>query len=113
MNLFSQPPLEVLKKERDTIILRVETASGVPFNVAARKFIVDYLREHGPTSGEDITNACKEAGIVPPKDDRAFGGAFLSLSKRRIIVKDGTCIRKKGHLTSGGILWALNTPKNG
>lgn len=77
------------------------------FRQKAREFVVNYLRQQGPTSGEAITNACREAGIVP-HDDRAFGHVYRALSAARVIIKCGYCPRTKGHGTSGGIVWRLN-----
>lgn len=105
-DLFNPPP-QALVRERDTILTRVETAAGVEFNVRSREFIVGYLREHGPTPGEVITDECKKAGITPPKDDRSFGPQYKVLSRQGIIEKHGWCARRKGHLTGGGIVWRL------
>lgn len=75
------------------------------FAERAAEFVLDRLTS-GPASGELLTDACRNAGIVP-HDDRAFGGVFLRLSRRGLIVKAGTCQRRKGHGTSGGTVWAL------
>lgn len=58
-------------------------------------------------AGEDLVDAALAAGAIPP-DARAFGGIFLSLSRRNVI----RCLRsdlprKRGHGTSGGKLWGL------
>lgn len=107
IDLFSQPPMEVAIKQRDTAIVLQAAANGAEFGRKSREFILDYLKEHGPTSGEALVIACKNAGIMPVKDDRAFGGSFLSLSKRGLIVKAGECKRTRGHATAGGIVWKL------
>lgn len=80
--------------------------SDVLFLERARKFVLFYLSRCGEASSEEITDAAKANGIRPP-DDRAFGPVYLSLSRRGLIVKAGVCLRKKGHLTSGGTLWRL------
>lgn len=77
------------------------------FSDLACEFIEQYLRARQyPVSSEIITNACKAAGIVP-KDDRAFGGVYLRLSRKGVIQFAGHCERFKGHGTSGGRLWEL------
>ncbi len=91
---------------RNEAMASVETHAGAPFREQAQQFVLDYLKTHGATSGEDITNACVASGIKP-HDERAFGGIFMSLSKQRKIFKVGTCQRVKGHGTSGGNIWDL------
>lgn len=76
------------------------------FSDRTRKLIVQYLRENGESSGEDITDFCKQQGVVP-HDDRAFGGVFLFLSRTGVIHATGFCLRRKGHGTSGGRRWSL------
>lgn len=76
----------------------------------AKAFILEHLKNFGPTSGEDLTQACKDAGIVPANDDRAFGGIFFSLShpkNSRIRCLRSDLPRRFGHGTSGGRLWGL------
>ena len=108
MDLFNQPPLELARKKRDTILIQQEVKNGNGFGMRMREFIASYLKEHGPSSGEAITNAAKEAGVVPPSgEDRAYGGSFLSLSKRKVIVKAGYCQRAKGNSCNGGVVWRL------
>lgn len=91
---------------RDRAMERVERKSGKEFQDAAKAFIVDYLDDNGPSSGEAITNACKAAGITP-HDDRAFGPALYNLAKDHLIAKCGSCKRTKGHGTAGGNVWRL------
>lgn len=86
----------------------VETHAGAPFAQQAQQFVLDFLKRHGATPGEQIANACLASGIKP-HDDRAFGGVFMALSKRGLIFKVGTCVRVKGHGTSGGNIWDLRT----
>jgi hypothetical protein len=92
---------------RDAMMDQSDRAAGEWFKENAQAFIIAYLRDHGPTPGEDLTDKCLQAGIIPGCDLRAFGGVYLSLSKRRIIHKTGTCLRRKGHATSGGNVWGL------
>jgi hypothetical protein len=101
-----QTTLERALTERDKAMEQVSKTAGEVFREQAQDFIVRYLRVFGATPGETLTDACKRQGIVP-HDDRAFGGVFLGLSKRGIIHKVGTCLRRKGHATSGGNVWGL------
>lgn len=103
---MTQTTLEQALAERDAAIEQVSKTAGEAFREEAKRFVVWYLRYHGPAPGETITDACKQAGIVP-HDDKAFGSVYLSLSKRGIIHKTGTCLRRKGHATSGGNVWGL------
>jgi len=79
------------------------------FLARAKAVVLAHLGRHGPTSGEDLTDACKAAGLRP-HDDRAFGGVFMSLSKRSmpmIVCLRADLVRRHGHGTSGGRLWGL------
>lgn len=78
------------------------------FSERAQAFVLEYLRVHGVSSGELITDACKLAGIKPP-DDRAFGPVYSKLARAGFIEPAGFCARRKGHGTSGGRLWRLAT----
>lgn len=73
------------------------------FGEKAKRVILQTL-ESGPRSGEDLTDACKLAGIRP-REDRAFGGVFAGLAAANLIVPDGFCLRRKGHGTAGGRIW--------
>lgn len=106
-DLFHQPPMEVAILKRDAAMSRVQAKAGENFGRTASEFILSYLRQHGATSGEDITDACKAAGIKP-HDDRAFGPVYMSLSRKGIIRKAGMVPRRKGHATAGGYVWELN-----
>lgn len=86
----------------------VAKSAGRQFGELASTYIVQHIREHGPTSGEDLTEACHRAGIIP-HDDRAFGPVFFRLSKQGLIRKCGTAIRKRGHMTTGGNVWCAAT----
>jgi hypothetical protein len=95
-------------QDRDTILRELERAAGRVFLERARAFVLSYLATHGPSSGEDITNACKTSGIRPLEgDDRAFGPVYMALARGSQIVKAGYCQRKKGHGTSGGNVWRI------
>ena len=94
------------EQARDEAMRAIVKFAGRRFLERARWFVIDYLREHGRSSGEDITDACIAAGISPV-DQRHFGPVFSSLSRAGKIVKDGSCPRRKGHGTSGGVIWKL------
>lgn len=94
---------------RDEAMRRVAEnaeARRAQFAEDARAFVLKYLREHGATAGEQITLACKDAGIVP-HDDRAFGPVYFGLRRRGLITIVGECRRERGHGTRGGNVWAL------
>lgn len=76
------------------------------FQQRAQAFVLQYLAARGAASSEDITDACKAAGILP-SEDRAFGSVYQSLNRRGQIAFAGFCARKKGHGTAGGRLWRL------
>lgn len=73
----------------------------------ALAFVPKYLREHGEASGEEITDAAKKAGIVPPNTDRAFGAVYKMLLKDKLIERAGFCIRKRGHGCAGGSIYRI------
>lgn len=75
------------------------------FLTQAKEFALRYLNEHGAASGEDITDACKAAGIVP-KSDKWFGQVYQSLRKAGRIKVDGMAPRRRGH-GSPGYVWTL------
>lgn len=108
MDLFTQPPtIEDARTARDIVLQRVEKSSGEVFNERARAFVLQFLREKGPHSGEDITDAAKASGITPPKDDRQFGPVLMRLSRAGLIEKNGTGDRRKGHGSSGATVWKI------
>lgn len=72
----------------------------------AREWVVFHLSKHGPTSGEDMVDGMKSAGIEG-HDDRCFGTVFASLAKDKRIAQYGTAPRRKGHGTSGAIIWRI------
>lgn len=74
------------------------------FSARAEAAILAKL-EHGPASGEDLTDWVRECG-VPFKDGRALGGVIGGMSKRGLIRVVGTCNRRNGHGTAGGHIWA-------
>lgn len=100
-----QPPWVA---ERDLILEAVASKvdTVVPeFRARAEAFVLAHLETHGPTSGEELTRQCRDAGLVP-HDDRAFGPVYMALSRRGQIVKVGYAPRERGHGTAGGHIWA-------
>lgn len=91
---------------RDAAMQAVALNAGEKFRDDAKAFVLDYLATHGPTAGEEITDACKAAGIIP-HDDRAFGPVYMALQRLGKIEKAGTAIRLKGHCSDGGKIWRL------
>lgn len=91
---------------RDQVMAQVESNAGPVFRDRARSFILGHLTSYRERSGEEITDACKAAGIIP-HDDRAFGPCFMALAREGKIIKTGHCERRKGHGTSGGNVWRL------
>lgn len=102
----SEIPLLDWASERNKAMAQVATNSGPCFQSAALKFVVRYLREHGPTSGEVVTDAAKRAGIVP-HDDRAFGPCYAALVRDGIIERHSYTRRLKGHGTGGASVWRI------
>lgn len=90
---------------RDQAMAQVEEHAGPSFRQLAEAFVLGFLRS-GPATSETISDACKLAGIVP-HDDRAFGPVYMALSRAGHIRKAGHAVRRKGHGTSGGNVWAL------
>jgi hypothetical protein len=106
-SLTADLPLFV-RIERDAALAQVEANAGPCFKARALRFVVEYLREHGERSGEEITDAAKAAGITPENTDRAFGPVYASLLKDGLIQRVGFCLRKKGHGCSGGSVYRLS-----
>lgn len=74
------------------------------FIADACAFVLRYLRAHGETSGEFLTDACKAAGIRP-LNDKQFGAVYGTLSRRKLIRCVRLGMRTKGHGTSGARFW--------
>lgn len=92
-------------RERDQAIDDIIAHHGQWFMRHAKEFVLGYLRDNETASGEDITDACRAAGISP-HNDKAFGAVYVTLSRAGQIEKAGSCERRKGR-GSGGILWRL------
>lgn len=93
---------------RDAGIERAASGRKVPadFVEQATAFVLAYLADHGPTSGEVVTAACVAAGI-DPGELRAFGQVYLRLSKAGKIVVVGSCKRMRGNGCNGASIWGL------
>jgi hypothetical protein len=98
-----QPP--TVQQERDRVLERIQAKAGEQFMDAAILCIERYLQHVPEASGEQLVDACKERGIKPATDDRAFGPVLMKLSREGVIEKAGYTVRQKGHGTSGGVLW--------
>ena len=81
------------------------------YSQAAAKFIVQWLRRHGPMSGESLTDAAMDHGYRP-HDTRAFGPVYAKLARAGDIRCVGYCPRGKGHGTAGGRLWSIPEASN-
>lgn len=107
MNPPIQMTFEDAERAKSEAMRRVESNAEdycPTFKEMACLFAVKFLAQNGPHSSEDISIACMAAGIVP-HDQRAFGPVYGALSAQGKIVRAGYCQRKKGHNTSGGIIW--------
>lgn len=71
----------------------------------ARRLILARL-EGCTATGEDLTDACIKAGLVP-HDLRAFGAIFASLARAGKIVSVGVVERRRGNGTAGARVWRL------
>ena len=93
---------------RDAVrILRaMRKKAGAEFQGRAEAYMLTLLATGASLSGEALTRACREAGILPPNgDDRYFGAVFRALSQRGAIRQVGWCARTRGHGTGGGRVW--------
>jgi hypothetical protein len=103
-----QPPEHIIARDAAMEIVESNANEAMPdFSVLAADFIVKHLQSVESAPGEDLTEACKKAGIIP-HDDRAFGPVYMRLSRDKKIEKAGSCARRRGHGTSGGIIWRLS-----
>lgn len=92
---------------RNEAMKLVEDNAGPSFNEMACEFVLGYLRRVGEAPSEEISMACSSSGIKP-RDDRAFGPVYMKLARSGVIVKVGSCRRKRGHGTTGGNIWSIS-----
>ena len=87
--------------------LAAEKAEGICPNFAERayRFVLAYIGEHGPISGELVTLACVAAGI-DPVERRAFGAVYARALRENEIRAVAECPRMFGHGTAGGRIYA-------
>jgi hypothetical protein len=82
--------------------------AGADFRDQARGWILSYLRTHGDSSAEDITDNASECGLVPPSGEaRAWGAPFNALARQGRIEAAGTARRRKGHGVRGATVWRI------
>lgn len=110
---FSPPPAQrcvaAAARAGDRAIARGEAkarAIDPDFVDRACAHFVAYLRQHGTSSGELLTDSAKLAGIRS-SDDRHFGVVTRTLLRRGVIRWAGACVRTKGHASRGGSLYEL------
>lgn len=88
----------------------IDEALKSQFPARVRDFILIHLRRHGPTSGEDLTDAMLTAGIVPPSGDgRKFGPVYQQMSQKGLIEVYGVGHRRKGNGTLGAAIWRITS----
>lgn len=107
--LVRPDPLPAARAQGDRAIAagRAKALSIDPaFIESASAHICGYLRQHGISSGELLTDSCKLAGIRST-DDRHIGCVFRTLLKRGVIRWAGEARRVRGHGSRGGSLYAL------
>jgi hypothetical protein len=73
---------------------------------AAGVTLIEHLRAHGNTPGEQLVMACRAAGHRP-HDDRAFGGVFQRLRRQGRIESVATIARRRGKGADGGHVYRL------
>jgi hypothetical protein len=108
---LKRPPelMAIARKQGDRAIeAGVEKARSIDpaFVEKAGVHMLAYLKAHGVSSGELLTDSCKLAGIVST-DDRHFGAVFRSLLRQGLMYWAGPCKRVKGHASRGGSRYAL------
>jgi len=76
---------------------------------AARTFVLQWLREYGPSWGEAIVTAAERVGRsdLQAHDARAWGSVFSSLARRGRIRCIEIGMRVKGNGTAGARKWSV------
>lgn len=91
-----------------TAITAINEALKAEFPMRVQEFILTHLRRHGPTSGEDLTDAMLAGGINPPGGDgRRFGPVYQQMSQKDLIKVYGVGHRRKGNGTLGAAIWRI------
>lgn len=95
------------RRETDVLLERIAKRAGAAFRDAAEACMLRQLADGAHLTGEQLTDGCKAAGIVPPGtlDDRAYGPVFRRLAASGRIAQVGTAPRAKGHGSAGGRIW--------
>ena len=91
---------------RDAALASAADNAGAVFIERAKVFVLGYLAVRGPTSSEDLTDACKAEGISL-RNDKAFGVVYSQLSRSGSIRSCGTVKRRKGHASGACNVWEL------
>lgn len=106
---FSPPPVDQARAIGQAAAKLAEQRAerATPgFSERAQALILEKLAR-GPASGEDITEFVRK--VLPMKDGRALGHAYSTLASHGLIRAVGSCKRRRGHGTAGGIVWSLTT----
>jgi hypothetical protein len=117
MDAIEAMPLFAAAKPRDAGQAAAEACTAKAersgFDTASAKAAVLKLLADGRArSGEELVDHCLRLGLVP-HDSRAFGSVFGALSRAGAIEAVGHAPRRKGHGTSGGIMWKAAAGRNG
>lgn len=95
------------RRHTDLLLARIAARAGAAFRDAAAACMLKQLQCGAHLTGEQLTDGCKAAGIVPPGDldDRAYGPVVRRLASSKAIVQVGTTTRAKGHGSAGARVW--------
>ena len=104
--MTAQLSLFTARRKRDEALARIGQVVSPQWLDAARRFIVAYLTQHGPTAGEDLTDAADAFGLRPT-DARHWGAPFATLVRRGVIENCGELPRRKGHGSRGGAVYRV------
>lgn len=99
---------DALRRRDEGMALVAQNAEDArpDFGEDAERFILNYITENGPTSGEELVVLAVDAGIRP-HNERAFGPVFGNLSRRGAIIKVRQQPRARGHGADGCNVWGL------